>query len=137
MYLVNSTPVFTYNLLDLKRTRFAGTEALAPGKHTIEYDFKYNGLGEATLAYNNTSGVGDGGTGTFKVDGKVVSTQTLEHTLPLVKPLDDTFNIGEAGAQPVDDKDYKVPFKFTGTINKVTITLDPPVLTPEDIKKME
>jgi arylsulfatase len=137
MYLVDGKPVYTYNLLDLKRTRFAGTEALAAGKHTIEYDFKYNGLGEATLAYNVLSGVGQGGTGTLKVDGKVVSTQTLEHTLPLVKALDQTFNIGSAGASPVDDNDYKVPFKFTGTINKVTIALDPPVLTPADIQKLE
>lgn len=35
--------MFTYNLLDLKRTRREGTEALAPGRHTIEYDFKYDG----------------------------------------------------------------------------------------------
>ena len=88
------------HLLDLKRTRFEGTEALAPGKHTIEYDFKYDGLGAATLAYNNTSGVGRGGTGTLKVDGKVVSTQKLERTLPLVKPLDQSFDIGLSGPAP-------------------------------------
>jgi arylsulfatase A-like enzyme len=137
LYLLESKPVYTYNLLDLKRTRLAATEALTPGKHTIEYDFKYSGLGAGTLAYNNTSGVGKGGTGTLKVDGKVVSTQTLDATLPLVKPLDDTFNIGTSGAEPVNDADYKVPFKFTGTINKVTIAVDPPVLTPADIKKLE
>jgi arylsulfatase len=137
LYLLKSTPVYTYNLLDLKRTRLAGTEALAFGKHTIEYDFKYNGLGEGTLAYNNLSGVGKGGTGTLKVDGKVVSTETLEHTLPMVKPLDDTFNIGSSDNAPVNDADYKVPFPFTGTINKVTIAVEPPVLTPADIKKMQ
>jgi hypothetical protein len=137
LYLLKGKPVFTYNLLDLKRTRFEGTEALAPGKHTIVYDFKYDGLGEATLAYNNTSGVGRGGTGTLKIDGKVVSTQTLERTLPLVKPLDQFFAIGLSGPTPVDDHDYKVPFNFTGTINKVTITLDPPKLTPEDKTKLE
>jgi arylsulfatase A-like enzyme len=137
LYLLKSTPVYTYNLLDLKRTRLAGTEALTPGKHTIEYDFKYNGLGAGTLAYNNMSGVGKGGTGTLKVDGKVVSTETLEHTLPMVKPLDDTFNIGNSGNAPVNDADYKVPFPFTGTINKVTIAVDPPVLTPADIQKLQ
>ena len=137
LYLLKGKPVYTYNLLDLKRTRLAGTEALTPGKHTIEYDFKYNGLGEGTLAYNSTSGVGKGGTGTLKVDGKVVATQTLEATLPMVKPLDDTFNIGSGGASAVDDTDYKVPFKFTGTINKVTIAVDPPVLSPEDVKKLQ
>ena len=137
LYLLKGKPVFTYNLLDLKRTRWEGTEALAPGRHTIEYAFKYDGLGEATLAYNNTSGVGRGGTGTLKVDGKVVSTQKQEGSLPLVKPLDIAFDIGLSGANPVDDHDYKVPFNFTGTIDKVTISLDPPKLTPEDVKKLE
>ena len=63
LYLLKGKPVFTYNLLDLQRTRWEGAEALAPGKHTIEYDFKYHGLGEATLAYNNMTGVRRGGTG--------------------------------------------------------------------------
>jgi hypothetical protein len=137
LYLVKGKPVFTYNLLDLKRTRFEGAESLAPGKHTIEYDFKYDGLGAATLAYNVLSGVGRGGTGTLKVDGKVVSTQKLERTLPLVKPLDQSFDIGLSGPTPVDDRDYKVPFNFTGKINKVTIVLDPPKLTPDDVEKLK
>ena len=48
-----------------------GPDALPAGKHTLEYDFRYDGLGFATLAFNNLSGLGLGGTGTFKVDGKV------------------------------------------------------------------
>ena len=52
-------------------------------------------------------------------------------------PLDQTFDIGSSGATPVDDRDYKVPFNFTGKINKVTIALDTPKLTPEDVKKLE
>ncbi len=137
LYLLKGKPVFTYNLLDLKRTRWEGTDALTPGRHTIEYDFKYDGLGEATLAYNNTSGVGRGGTGTLTVDGNVVSTQKLDASLPLVKPLDIAFGIGVSGANPVDDHDYQVPFDFTGKINKVSIVLEPPKLTPDDVKKLE
>ena len=38
---------------------------------------------------------------------------------------------------PVDDKDYQVPFRFTGKLNKLTVKIDRPVLTPEDIKKLE
>jgi len=30
-----------------------------------------------------------------------------------------------------------VPFNFNGKINKVTIVLDPPKLTPEDVQKLE
>jgi hypothetical protein len=71
------------------------------------------------------------------VDGNVVSTQKLERTLPLVKPLDQFFAIGLSGPAPVDDHDYKVPFNFTGKINKVTIALDPPKLTPADLEKLK
>jgi arylsulfatase len=136
LYLLKGRPTYTDNLLGLKRTKWQGP-ALSAGKHTIEFDFKYDGLGAGTLAYNNVSGVGQGGTGTLKVDGKAVATQKLEHTLPLAKPLDDVVNIGDAAGTPVDDNDYHIPFKFTGKINKLTITLEPPQLTPEDIKKLK
>jgi hypothetical protein len=72
---IKEKPVFVWNLLDLKRVRWEGTEALTPGKHTVEYDFKYDGLGFATLAFNNISGIGRSGTDTLKVDGEAVSTQ--------------------------------------------------------------
>ena len=37
----------------------------------------------------------------------------------------------------MDDHDYKVPFNFTGKINRVTIALDPPKLTPDDVEKLK
>jgi arylsulfatase len=137
MYLLKGTPVFSYNFLGAKITRWAGTAPLSAGKHTIEFDFKYDGLGAGTLAYNNTSGIGRGGTGTFKIDGKTVSTQTMPFTVPMTKPLDTVVNIGDATLSPVNPADYSVPFKFDGTINKITIKLDPPQLTPADIKKLK
>jgi arylsulfatase len=36
----------------------------------------------------------------------------------------------------VDDKDYQVPFKFTGKLAKLTLTIDRPKLTPEDEKRL-
>lgn len=137
MYLLKGKPVFLWNLLDLKRVRWEAAEALAPGKHTIEYDFKYDGLGFATLAFNNISGLGRGGTGTLKVDGKVISTQTLEHTVPLTLPWDETFDIGSDTGTPVDDQDYQVPFNFAGKIDKLTVSIDPPKLTPADVASLK
>ena len=55
--------------------------------------------------------------------------------MPLTLPWDETFDIGSDTGTPVDDEDYKVPFKFTGKIDKLTIAVEPPVLTPEDEKK--
>ena len=136
LYLLKGRPVFLYNNQGIQRTRWEGP-ALAAGRHTIEFDFRYDGLGAATLAYNNVSGVGRGGTGTLKVDGKVVSTQKMEFTVPLTKPLDTVVNIGTAAGTPVDDADYRIPFKFNGTIAKLTILLEPPKLTPEDVQKLK
>ncbi|MGE0417070.1 MAG: arylsulfatase [Acetobacteraceae bacterium] len=137
MYLLKGKPVFLWNLLDLKRVRWEGPDVLAPGKHTIEYDFKYDGLGFATLAFNNVSGLGRSGTGTFRIDGKVVGTEKLEHTAPLTLPWDETFDIGMDTGTPIDDRDYQVPFRFTGRIDRLTIKLDPPKLTPEDEKRLQ
>jgi hypothetical protein len=120
--------------VDLKRLRWEAPEALSPGKHTVEFDFKYDGLGLATLAFNNLSGIGRSGTGVLKVDGKEVVTQKMERTLPLILQWDETFDIGADTGTPVDDKDYQVPFKFTGKINKLTIKVDRPQLTPADEK---
>jgi arylsulfatase A-like enzyme len=133
-YLLKGKPVFLWNLVDLKRVRWDGPEALSPGKHTLEFDFKYDGLGLGTLAFNNLSGIGRSGTGELKVDGKVVATQKMERTLPFILQWDETFDIGADTGTPVDDKDYQVPFKFTGKIDKLTITVDRPKLSPADEK---
>ena len=83
------------------------------------------------------SGIGRGGTGVLKVDGKEVATQKMEHTIPFILQWDENLDIGSDTGTPVDDEDYQVPFTFTGKINKITLTIDRPKLTPEDIKKLE
>jgi arylsulfatase len=136
LYLLKGKPVYIWNLLDLKRVRWEGQEALAPGKHTLEFDFTYDGMGFATLAFNNRSGLGQGSTGVLKVDGKAVATQKMEHTIPVTLPWDENFDIGADTGTPVDDKDYQVPFTFTGKLAKLTIKIDRPKLTPEDEKRL-
>jgi hypothetical protein len=111
-YVLKGKPVFLWNLVDLKRIRWEAPDALTPGKHTLEFDFKYDGLGLGTLAFNSISGIGRPGTGVLKVDGKDVATQKM------------------------DDKDYQVPFTFTGKLDKLTLKIERPKLTPEDEKKL-
>jgi len=135
-YLLKGKPVFLWNLVDLKRVRWEAPEKLSPGKHTLEFDFTYDGLGIATLAFNNISGIGRSGTGTLKVDGKTVATHTLEHTVPLILQWDENFDVGADTGTPVDDHDYQVPFRFTGKLVKLSLHLEPPVLTPEDKEKL-
>jgi arylsulfatase len=136
-YLLKGKPVFTWNLVDLKRIKWQGDEALAPGKHVLEFDFKYDGLGMETFAYGSASGVGRGGTGVLKVDGKEVVRQKMARTLPFILQWDENLDIGSDTGTPVDDNDYQVLFKFTGKIEKITLKIDRPKLTPEDIKKLQ
>jgi hypothetical protein len=70
-----------WNLVNLERIKWEGPDALSPGRHTIEFDFKYEGIGVGTLEYNNFSGLGRPGTGTLKVDGKEVAIKRMEKTL--------------------------------------------------------
>jgi arylsulfatase len=133
MYILKGKPVFVYNLLDLKRTRWEGGEgardwmgdSLKPGKHTLEFALTYDG-----------PGIAKGGTGVFKVDGRVLATEKLEHTIPFLLPPDETFDVGVDTRTGVDSS-YKIPFRFTGTINKLTINLGPTQLAAEDQKKVQ
>ena len=136
-YLLKGKPVFLWNLVDLKRIKWEGPDALAPGKHTLEFDFQYDGLGVGTLALNNFSGVGRSGTGTLKVDGKPVQTVKMERTLPMILQWDESFDIGSDTLTGVNDADYLPPFPLTAKLDKLTINVDRPKLTPEDIKKLD
>jgi arylsulfatase len=123
LYLLKGKPVFTYNALGLARFRWEGAAALTPGKHAIVFDFKYDGRGP-----------GKGGTGVLSVDGNVVATQTIPHTIPFLMAIDETFDVGVDTRTPVDDKDYQVPFRFTGKIGKLTLNLGAEQLMASDQK---
>ena len=60
----------------------------------------------------------------------------MERTLPLILQWDENFDVGADTGTPVDDQDYQVPFKFTGTLNKLTLTINRPRLTPADEKQL-
>jgi arylsulfatase len=113
-------PVFLYNLLDLKRVEWEGS-ALSPGKHTIVFDFKYDGPGP-----------GKGGTGVLSVDGKEVDKKQLEHTVPILMSIDETFDVGSDTRTSVDENEYRVPFHFTGKIDKLTFNLGPSQMSAEE-----
>jgi arylsulfatase len=136
-YLLKGKPVFLWNMVDLRRIRWDSPESLRPGRHVVEFDFKYDGLGAGTLAFNDMSGVGRSGTGALKVDGREVARRKMERTLPLILQWDESFDVGSDTGTPVDDGDYQVPFKLTAKLNKLTLKLDRPQLSPKDIAELE
>jgi hypothetical protein len=125
LYILKDKPVFYYNLVGVDRTSIGGQDALAPGKHTIEVSFKYDG-----------GGMGKGGLATLTVDGKKVAEQKLLRTIPFRVSADETFDVGEDTGTPVSE-DYHVPFRFTGTINRVVVTLGEAALTPAEQKQFD
>jgi hypothetical protein len=120
-YLLKGRPVFTWNLVQLEIVKWEGKEALVPGKHTLAFDWKYA-----------KPGLGQGGTGTLKVDGNVVDTHPMPRSLPVGIGWVETFNVGVDTGTPVDDQDYQIPFRFTGTLNQLTVKLGPEELTPAE-----
>jgi arylsulfatase A-like enzyme len=136
-YLVKGKPVYTWNLFGMKHVKWQGKDVVSPGKHTLEFDFKYDGLGAATLQYGSPSGLGRSGTGTLKVNGKVVATEKMEKTIPMLLQWCESFDVGADTGSPVADEDYQPPFRFTGKLDKLTLTIDRPKLSPKDIKTLE
>jgi arylsulfatase len=120
LYILKGKPVFDYNMLILAQYRWEGSQ-LSAGKHTIAFDYTYDGPGPAK-----------GGTGVLKVDGQVVDTQKQANSIAFVAVSDETFDVGIDTRTGVNDKDYQVPFPFNGTINKLTFNLGPMQLTGEE-----
>ena len=70
----------------------------------------------------------------LKVDGKEIANHPIPHTIPFLLTFDETFDVGSDTRTPVDDKDYQVPFRFSGKISKVSVKLGPDQLLPADRK---
>jgi hypothetical protein len=121
LYLLKGKPVFDYNSLMLAQFRWEGQQALATGKHTIVFDFQIDG-----------PGIAKGGSGVLKVDGQEAATLKIPSTIPFLLPADETFDVGVDTRTGVNDQDYQVPFRFNGTIDKLTFKLGPVRLTNEE-----
>jgi arylsulfatase len=125
-YLHQGRPVFTMNLLNLQRAKWEGPQALPPGRHTVVFDFALQPQGPIPCAH--------GGTGTLSVNGQQVVQTTVPRTTPFTFAWDETFDVGMDTGTPVDDRDYQVPFAFTGQIGRITVDLGEGTVTPEAVR---
>ena len=113
LYCTNGVPAYCHNWVALERYYVRGAAALAPGKHTIRFEFKYDG-----------GGAGKGGTGMLYVDGKKAGEGRIEHTVPNIFSYDDFADIGRDTGEPVTDEYVTEKGVFSGaTIVKVTIDI--------------
>jgi arylsulfatase len=107
-YLKGGKPMFTYNYLGLESYTIASAQALKPGKHTVVYDFKYDG-----------GGLGKGGAGTISVDGAKSGEGRIDKTQPGIFSVDDLADVGTDDGTPVAN--YGAPAHFKGKLEKVKI----------------
>ncbi len=111
LYMKNGRVHHEYNFFALERTNIGSKSALAPGKHTIEYEF-----------IPDEAKPGTGGKSILSVDGKVVAEGHIPKTQPYAFSGDEGADVGQDGETPVS-KDYgQTGNGFTGQIEKVTVS---------------
>jgi arylsulfatase A-like enzyme len=113
LFVRDGKPTFVYNYLDADRTTITGKDPLPSGRVQLKLDFTYSGkpgeLGKAAAV-------------TMSVNGVRVAEGQIPKTIPLQISLGEGMDIGEDVGSPVDFT-YKLPFAFTGAIDKVTVDL--------------
>jgi hypothetical protein len=115
LLMLDGKPVFVHGPSNQQqyKYRIASGERLTPGKHTITFDFKYDGGGR-----------GKGGAGMLSVDGRKVAEGRIEHTVGIRFSFSETFDVGEDTGTPViEDYADRMPFKFTSKLEKFTVEL--------------
>ena len=111
LYAKDGVPAYDYNWLGLKQTTIAGGEPLSAGKHTVRFDFAYDG-----------GGPGKGGLGTLFVNGAKVAEGRIEQTQGGMFSADETTDVGiDLGTPVVESIGAEAKSRFTGHIPKVTV----------------
>ena len=122
----DSKPQFVYALSNQPdhKFRIGSDRPVSPGNHVVRFSFNYEG-----------GGIGKGATGALFVDGNKVAEGQLPRTIAVRFSLDETFDVGEdAGTPVVEDYADKMPYRFTGTLNKLGVILEPQKLS-EEVRK--
>ncbi|MBC7777243.1 MAG: arylsulfatase [Phycisphaerae bacterium] len=107
-YMKSGKAMFTYNYLGLENYTVSSAQSLTPGKHTLKFDFKWDG-----------GKPGAGGTGIITIDGANAGESKIAKTQPGIFSVDDLADVGTDDGTRVAD--YGTSAKFNGKIGKVTI----------------
>ncbi|TWT67699.1 Arylsulfatase [Posidoniimonas polymericola] len=119
LYVQQGKPVYTYNFLGLDSYTIKSDEALPKKQATIKLEFDYAGQSS-----DGQQKLGAGGTATLLIDGKKVGSGKVEKTQFAIWSADETANVGVDRETPVSSDYDEHSSRFTGKIDKVTITLE-------------
>ncbi|HZN02348.1 MAG TPA: sulfatase/phosphatase domain-containing protein, partial [Candidatus Polarisedimenticolia bacterium] len=115
LYMKAGKPRYTYNYGGLEWTTIEAPQPLAAGRHTLRFEFAYDG-----------GPPGTGGTGRLAVDGKPAGEKKIVRMMPFVYSADEGVDVGMDQETPVSE-DYKAGDNaFTGRVLKVTVEAIPP-----------
>lgn len=117
LVILDGKPVWEYKRTQQQKDgiRIEGADKLTPGKHIVSVEFEYAGKDKE---------VGKGGTYRLTIDGKQVAQGKIEATVPFIYSVDETLDVGEDRGTPIlDEYESRMPFKFTGKIERVVIDL--------------
>jgi len=112
-YVKDGHLVFHYNAIGRRQYTVRASGTLGPGHHLVG------------MRFNSDGGTGGpGGSVTLSVDDRTVGTGRIEHTLATWISHTEGFDVGEDTITPIND-DYTIAqSKFSGSLNKVTFTLN-------------
>jgi arylsulfatase A-like enzyme len=110
LYLKDGKPHHEYNFFALERTNIGGETALAPGKHTIRYEF-----------VPDAATPGAGGKSMLSVDGRQVAQAQIPKTQPFAFSGDEGADVGLDAETNVSPDYEQNANAFTGRIFKVTV----------------
>ncbi len=111
LYVYNGTLAYDYNFLGISRNTVEAGQKLTPGKHTVKFDFAYEG-----------GGPGKGGVGTLYIDGKKVGEGKIDRTQPGIFSADETADVGIDLATPVVERiGAEKKSAFNGRIPKLVV----------------
>ncbi|MGH9368670.1 MAG: sulfatase-like hydrolase/transferase [Thermoanaerobaculia bacterium] len=99
-----------YNFGGLERSTVSSPQALGPGRHTVLYEFAYDG-----------GKPGSGGVSRLSVDGKQVGEARVPRTMPFTLSADEGVDVGMDNETPVTEEYKQGANRFTGRIHKVTV----------------
>ena len=115
-----------YNFFGLERTNIAAAKALGAGKHTITYEFVFDG-----------GKPGSGGTSILYVDNQRVAEGRIPKTQPFAFSGDEGVDVGLDGETAVSNDYREGDNRFTGRIKQITVDTKPVGLSETDRKKIE
>ena len=110
LYLKDGKANHVYNFFGLEHTKVASDAALAPGEHTIHYEFT-----------PDEAKPGTGGKSVLSIDGKVVAEGYIPKTQPFAFSADEGADVGIDGETVVTTDYRQGDNAFTGKIVKVTV----------------